>query len=238
VSWLRVFAYWVVALVVGGHVWSQTGGIEGLGAAWQGPSDVVEQAPFLEAVPERIDRIRVERGDVSVTLDRRGERWEISDPPGMASPSDIADALLDTLTRLPPIEMVAEEAGADGAYGLNPPQTRLRLDSGGEIVSTVALGTRNPTATAVYAKKSGEGRVYLLGLNAQYYIDLLLESVERQVRADPDRQSPETLQRFGVGDGVPAAVEEAVETGDPAATTDQRALSDPAAAPDAEGGQE
>ena len=38
------------------------------------------------------------------------------------------------------------------------------------------LGARNPTQTAIYAQTSSSPRVLLVGVNVQYYADLLYEA--------------------------------------------------------------
>ncbi len=43
----------------------------------------------------------------------------------------------------------------------------------------VLLGARNPTRTAVYAKRDDRPAVYLVGLNVQYYEDLIFEAARR-----------------------------------------------------------
>ncbi|HYC53862.1 MAG TPA: DUF4340 domain-containing protein [Candidatus Binatia bacterium] len=175
-SWPRVLLYYVLAIVLGAHLWnvhsSRTIAEERAPATTE---------PFLAAVPERIDRVRAERSDAAVEFQRKDGRWTVTEPAGIASPGDIVDALLDGLVGTPPIEVVADTVERHGQYGLNPPRVRLRIEQAGEVLSTVAFGELNPTRTAVYAKKAGKDEVFLLGLNSQYYLDLIFENVRRQV---------------------------------------------------------
>jgi hypothetical protein len=46
-------------------------------------------------------------------------------------------------------------------------------------VIRVLLGARNPAQTAVYARREGKPDVVLLGLNVQYYIELVIEALQR-----------------------------------------------------------
>lgn len=175
-SWARIALYYVCAIGLALYLQGELGRLH---SAQQAPAATT--LPFLEAVPERIDRLRAERDDLSIEF-QRGEdgRWTVAEPPGVSCPNDIVDAVLDSLTSVPPIDVV--DAGSGPAqYGLNPPRIRMRVETAGEIVSTIAFGELNPTRTAVYAKKSGKEEIYLLGLNARYYLDLIFENVRRQL---------------------------------------------------------
>ncbi len=203
-SWPRILVYYLIA--IGLAVYLQ-GEVRRLHPAVQVP--VATTLPFLEAVPERIDRLRAEREDLSVEFRKRDGRWVVTEPVGVASPNDIVDAVIESLTSMPPIEVVAD-TGEHGQYGLNPPLIRVRIEAGGEILSTIAFGQLNPTHTAVYAKKSGKEDIYLLGLNARYYLDLVFENVRRQLASAGVVPSPGLDAR---GDGgqplVPSVVESA-----------------------------
>lgn len=175
-SWGRILLYYGVAILLAVHlrgVWAERSQAD---AAATTPS-----SPFVEAVPERIDRVRMDIGDLSVQFDRTDDRWVVSQPENVSSPSDIVDAVVDSLTSIAPIEIVADGLEHEGQYGLMPPRARLRLEQQGEVVAVVVLGELNPTRTAVYAKKSGKDEVVLLGLNAKYYMDLVFENVRRQL---------------------------------------------------------
>lgn len=174
-SWLRVALYYALAALLSTHLWSVASERSAV------TTPVVEQKlPFLEAVPERIDRVRIEADDLAVQFERREGRWIVTDPEGLAPPGDVVDALLESLTTLPAIEIVSEGVEQEGQFGLLPPKARIRVEQQGEVLSTIVLGELSPTRTAVYAKKSGKEEVALIGLNARYYIDLVLENVRRQ----------------------------------------------------------
>jgi len=175
VSWPRIAVYYLLAIALAVYL---QGELRRRHPVVEAP--VATTVPFLSAVPERIDRLRAETDDLSIEFRRRDGRWVVTEPEGVVSPSDIVDAVLESLTSLPPIDVVADRA-EQGQYGLNPPRIRVRIEAGGEILSTIAFGELNPTRTAVYAKKSGKEEIYLLGLNARYYLDLVFENVRRQI---------------------------------------------------------
>jgi hypothetical protein len=41
---------------------------------------------------------------------------------------------------------------------------------------SVQIGARNPTQTAVYARRGDEDAIFLVGMNLRYYIDLIFEA--------------------------------------------------------------
>lgn len=174
-SWLRILVYYSLAGLLTLHL----AGIARERAAAVAPVTAAT-TPFLQAVPERIDRVRMEKDALAVQFERQAGRWMVTEPEGIAPPGDVIDAVLESLTSLPAIEIVSDGVEHEGQFGLVPPRARIRIEQQGEVLSTIILGELSPTRTAVYAKKSGKDEVALIGLNAKYYIDLVFENVRRQ----------------------------------------------------------
>jgi hypothetical protein len=189
VSWLKIVAYYALAAVLSLHllgVWNSR-------QAARAPADG-SATPFLEAVPERIDRVRIEKDAEQVVFERSKDgRWIVTEPEGIAPPGDVVDAVLESFTGLPAIEIVADGIEHEGQFGLVPPRARIRIEQQGTLVSTIVLGELSPTRTAVYAKKSGKDEVALIGLNAKYYLDLVFESVRRQRASAGVPAKPSTI---------------------------------------------
>ncbi len=200
-TWVRIAAYYALAALLTVYLVGVT-----RREAVVSEAQKVSDAPFLEAVPERIDRVRMEEASLSLVFERREGRWITAEPEGLAPPGDVIDAVLESFTGLPAIEIVAAGSENEAQFGLVPPRMRLRLEQEGALVSTIVLGELSPTRTAVYAKKSGSDDVALIGLNAKYYIDLVFENVRRQRRSagitDP-AQDPGAAP----GEGAPALAE-------------------------------
>jgi len=137
-------------------------------------------APLVAPPVDRFDEVLIARGADRLTFRRNDGRWEELTPAGLSVPSDLVAALLDTLSTIPPIERLAGEDAAAPEFGLVPAQTRIELRSGGSPVVEVDIGRRNPTRTAAYAAVAGKPEVYLIGLNAQYYLELIFDEVARQ----------------------------------------------------------
>ena len=152
---------------------------------------VVQRRPAVEAPPDAAaarSLLGVEQSAVRAVVFRRGERrvraeradgrWRTVEPAGAAVPPDLFDAAVATLTAGQVSEVVAEgaRAGDLASFGLTNPSSAIVLitDVEGETREmTVFLGDRNPTRTALYARRAEDGRVYLVGLNVRYYEDLI-----------------------------------------------------------------
>jgi hypothetical protein len=184
-SWMRIALFYFVALVLTLHLRAVTDHESAAEAEAKAPT-----APFLEAVPERIDRVRLESSTLALQFEKKDGRWVTTEPEGLAPPGDVIDAILDSFATLPPIEIVSDGKDQEDQFGLVPPRMRIRIEQEGALISTVALGELSPTRTAVYARKSGSDDVALIGLNAKYYIDLVFENVRRQ-RASAGIATPE-----------------------------------------------
>jgi hypothetical protein len=176
VSWRSVIVYWVLALVVGANVYVEWRARNPVHAAVVLPVNAIVVAEGSE-----IDGVVTMRGSLSLDIRRVGGRWTIQSPTGLAVQPDLIEALVDTLTSIPPVEIVEEAGERPDQFGLTPPLFTVRLDLGPRTIATIELGYRNPTRTAVYARILGEDRVYLLGLNAQYYIELIYEEIDKQL---------------------------------------------------------
>jgi hypothetical protein len=145
------------------------------------------EAPIPDSAPARsllgVDQSAVRavvfrRGDAYVRAERADGRWRTVEPAGAAVPPDLVDAAVATLTAGQVSAVVAEGGKATdlSAFGLVNPTSAIVLttDVGGTPrETTVLLGDRNPTRTALYARRADDPRVYLVGLNVRYYEDLI-----------------------------------------------------------------
>ncbi len=170
-KWRYTAAVWLSAWLVWGYVfWTiqQRGGL-----ALE--EEVASLAPIVRADSARVDAVHIERGGRTLEFTRRNGRWVVTDPVGASVSSDLIAALIDTLATIAPVEIVAENPDSLLPFGLDPPRTVIRMAAAGTPVAAVELGERNPTRTAVYARRRGGKQVYLLGLNAEYYVELIYE---------------------------------------------------------------
>jgi Domain of unknown function (DUF4340) len=172
--------------------WRAVGVVYAVLALLLGVVFVLDRQPTAEPLPPGAAAVRsllgVEPAAVHAVVFRRGEaqvqaelvdgRWRTVEPAGAVVPSDLFDAAVATLTAGQASEVVAEGTGAGdlGAFGLVTPSSTIVLTTEVEGTTrdvTVFLGDRNPTHTALYARRAEDARVYLVGLNVRYYEDLI-----------------------------------------------------------------
>lgn len=178
-TWRSVIVYWVAAALIGGFV--------ALGARRDAaaPPPPKALAPLVSLSPSRFDELTVKHGPDVISLARKDDRWVLVAPAGVHITSDLVEALLDTLASIPPVERLSTNAGSTAQFGLAPPEGQVSMRGSDGVTAAVDIGKRNPTGTAVYAALAGEDSVYLLGLNAQYYLELIFDEVARQQSGAP-----------------------------------------------------
>lgn len=169
-TWRSVVVYWTLAAAVA----AQLAFTVRERAASEEPAKPVA-VPIVQATPASVDSIRTETRAGVLQMRKEAGRWQVESPPGVTVSSDLVGAFIDTLTTVPPVEILPEAPDKLTAYGLEPPLATVRLAAGAKALAVVELGQRNPTRTAVYARRPDDDHVYLLGLNAQYYLELLYE---------------------------------------------------------------
>lgn len=175
--WWKVVSIWTVfALLATVAVLLERGAPDlhqGGGAAPPvGPS-------LLEADAVSVTALTLHQEGQVVRLRRRGGVWETLEPAGVRVSPDLVDATVATLTTGQAAERLDSEAEHDlAAYGLDVPTATLdvAIDSPSTSSITVMLGARNPTRTAIYARRSDRAAIYLVDMNLRYYMDLILEA--------------------------------------------------------------
>lgn len=174
-SWRRIAIMYAVAAVLGLYIYA----VESRRA---GDVEIPEVAalPIVPMLSSRITDLAVRWGDTAVRLKRDGERWNVVQPLGADIPSDLVSAVLDTLTTTAPIEAMDGEDVDVAEFGLDKPIVRLRIEGDRDKPIEVTLGSTNPTRTAIYAATSEDDTVYLIGLAASYYVELMFEGLDRE----------------------------------------------------------
>jgi hypothetical protein len=172
-TWRRVALYWSCFLILGVYYvcFERTPATQ---VAARRP-----RPAFLTVGVDQIESIEVRRADEVVRCHRVEGRWQVLEPTGSAAPSDLITSLISTVSELPDVEVVAEQPRDLAPFGLDVPAAQLTLTPAAGAVITVRLGNRNPTGTAIYAQRSNRPDVFLIGVNARYYADLLFQSVRR-----------------------------------------------------------
>ncbi len=126
-------------------------------------------------------RLALRRDGTTITVARDDDRWRVVEPAAVAVPPDLIAALVATLTAGQVSEVMTREAGGDAAaFGLAAPAAAIDVtlrDVPAPI--HVLLGGTNPTKTALYAERTDDRAIYLVGLNVRYYSDLIFDSAHR-----------------------------------------------------------
>jgi hypothetical protein len=126
-----------------------------------------------------VTRLSLDAHGTRLRCELRDGQWAVVEPADSRVPADLIAAIVATLTELPPVDVVPATAGTRAAeFGLEEHSVRLTVGTGSEEVR-LQLGARNPSQTAVYARRDDEEEIVLVGLNVQYYVDLLIEASRR-----------------------------------------------------------
>ena len=193
-SWRRVAAIYAVAALLAAYVFvferSAPVGEEGA------PPTI--PASILGTDAATVTAVTFGKSGKVVRAQRDGDRWRVVEPVGLQVPPDLIEATIATLTTGQSAEMLGHEsAGALDAYGLDAPTATVEVAlTGASQPVTILIGARNPTRTAVYARRTDQPSIYLVGMNLSYYIDLIFDAADDLIVAG----SFDAHEREGVQD--------------------------------------
>lgn len=141
------------------------------------PAQAAPAAPYLQMQPAQIVEVEVAAGERRVRATRDGERWLVAEPPDTVVSSDLFSALVSAVLDASGVQVVSVDATRDAEFGLETPEARVRFatQDGGRV--DLVLGNENPARTGVYGRASGSPDIVLVGLNARYYVRLILRAV-------------------------------------------------------------
>lgn len=141
------------------------------------PETETKRQRVLPIFGDEVKAIALRRDALEVRCERRDKRWEMVKPAGVKVPSDLVATLVDTLTEKQEGEIVdaAPKETDLAAFGLAEPSAVIDFEVAGGRKVKMQLGSRNPSRTAVYVRTSLSPNVILVGLNIQYYTDLLFD---------------------------------------------------------------
>jgi hypothetical protein len=131
-----------------------------------------EKAKQAENQVWKLDSNEIKQIDIfaagqSVTLARTGEKaWEISAPRSFEADLDEANRLANSASNIARESVVEENAADLARFGLNPPQSTLKLKTKGGKEYEICFGDKNPTGSFNYALIQGSKRVFLVASSA------------------------------------------------------------------------
>jgi len=112
--------------------------------------------------PESVKMVRVGTEEGVVVCTRENAGWRISEPVETKGDKNEIDGLLTNLTQTS-VEREFEEEHQDlSSYGLVDPGVTVQVSGDGFSSDTLSIGRKTPTKTFVYARRSGNPRVFLL----------------------------------------------------------------------------
>ncbi|MBI2963973.1 MAG: DUF4340 domain-containing protein [Deltaproteobacteria bacterium] len=171
-TWRTTLVYWVLLGLLAGYyaaVESKARPVSEI---------VVAREKVLGVYADEVMAITLRRDGQDVRCERRDKRWTMVQPRDAKVPADLISVLVDNLTEKQEAEEISAAPPPEElrAFGLADASTVLEVELAGGKTASVKLGARNPPQTAVYAQTSLSPRVLLVGLNVQYYADLLHEA--------------------------------------------------------------
>jgi hypothetical protein len=176
-TWRRVaVVYGVLALLVGYLI-----AFDGTAPAPSEPGNapVLPAASLLDADATAVRSMTFRKEGRTVRATRVDGRWRAIEPTDAVVPPDLFEATLATLTAGQAAEKLSHQPDHSLAdFGLEAPAATVEIVIGEADAApiSVSIGAHNPTQTAVYARRSDQDFIFLVGMNLRYYIDLIFEA--------------------------------------------------------------
>ena len=168
----RTVTYWALFALLAAYYWS----VEHKALP---PSEIrLAREKVLDVFSDDVTALTLRRDGNEVRCERKDKRWQIVKPQGAKAPADLMTALIENLTDKQEAEEIDKDPKPEdlSAFGLSDTSPELEIEVSGGKKFKVKLGGRNPPQTAVYAQTNVKPRVLLIGVNVQYYADLLYEA--------------------------------------------------------------
>jgi hypothetical protein len=168
-TWRGTVAWWVAAGVLGAYYLV----LERRPAP---PSELqAKLEKVLDVYSDEVTAVTLRREGREIRCERKDKRWQIVEPPGATVPPDVVSALVESLTDKQEAQRISDAPKAEDlqAFGLTASAPKVEFELSGGRKLSVTLGAHNPTQTAIYVRSSVAPRVLLVGVNVQYYTDLL-----------------------------------------------------------------
>jgi len=150
--------------------------VVGLYAWWSTPSDpAARRTAATHALLDRdveVTRVLLEAGPRALRLERDEDGWSAGRDDGI----DV-ESLLTALRTVEPLMVVGTAPGDLARFGLDAPMARLELWTDAERVLSLDLGDRNPSWTALYARRDGRSDIELVGAVLYWEIEKLLARI-------------------------------------------------------------
>ncbi len=171
-SWRSTAAYWVLFAALGSYYLA-------FERKPPPPSEMQRaREKVLNVYSDDVKALVLRRDGKEIRCERRDKRWQIVKPENAKVPSDLVSALLENLTDKQDAEEITAKPRPEDlqAFGLSASSPEVEIEVSGGKRMSVKLGGKNPPQTAIYAQTDFSPRILLVGVNVQYYADLLYEA--------------------------------------------------------------
>jgi len=174
-TWRRIAVYYLLSIVLGGYFLVSRPRSEGTLA---GPTkrSTDQSARLLPFARDDIQELTLRSDEGAVTAHRTGQIWTVLSPAEAKVNSALVTSFVENLTADKEARIVAESPSDLAAYGLAPPYATVVIKGKNtDEVETVLIGNRNPTGSAIYARREKAPQVVLVGYSVRSYADLIFE---------------------------------------------------------------
>ena len=171
-SWRSTAVYWVLFAALGSYYLA-------FERKPPPPSEMQRaREKVLNVYSDDVKALVLRRDGKEIRCERRDKRWQIVTPENAKVPSDLVSALLENLTDKQDAEEITAKPRPEDlqAFGLSASSPEVEIEVSGGKRMSVKLGGKNPPQTAIYAQTDFSPRILLVGVNVQYYADLLYEA--------------------------------------------------------------
>ena len=171
-SWKSTFAYWVLFAVLGGYYLA-------FERRSPPPSEMQRtREKVLNVYSDDVKALTLRRDGKEIRCERRDKRWQIVKPENAKVPPDLVAALIENLTDKQEAEEINDKPRPEDlqAFGITASSPQVEIEVAGGKKMAVKLGAKNPPQTAIYVQTDFSPRILLVGVNVQYYADLLYEA--------------------------------------------------------------
>jgi hypothetical protein len=171
-TWRSTLLCWLVAALLGGYYVA----VERRPAP---PSEMQrEREKVLNVFGDEVVALTLRRDEKEIRCEKKDNRWTVVKPENRKAPPDLIAALVENLTDKQEAEAINDVPKPEDleAFGLTSTSSLVEIEMKDGRKMIVKLGARNPPQTAIYAQTNLSPRVLLIGVNIQYYADLLYEA--------------------------------------------------------------
>jgi Domain of unknown function (DUF4340) len=171
-TWRSTVVYWVLFAALGSYYLA-------FERKPPPPSEMQRaREKVLNVYSDDVKALVLRRDGKEIRCERRDKRWQIVKPENAKVPSDLVSALLENLTDKQDAEEITAKPRPEDlqAFGLSASSPEVEIEVSGGKKMSVKLGGKNPPQTAIYAQTDFSPRILLVGVNVQYYADLLYEA--------------------------------------------------------------